>query len=684
MMEVKEAKMRRNFVASSIAFICIVLPSTFLGGVNEKKNECAEVKQPRTNLRWCRCPLGQQWNGEACEGSQIELNWCNSFRWGDICDAVSVMIKSDEDICKEKLGDEYRLPTAEEYSILLEETGGLGSGGKSCNGNDGDNFCTGILGHDDGHYWSSSAEDGDKAWSADFERGYLLDNMLSKRVGVRCLRESTVFSEADLTDQEKTNIYKSVNSAEKANIERLLERYSKIPEKLLSKSGLEKPDRFLEVRPITAFELPNGEKRAVLLISRWNIEYFEAGIEACEKVLSKELTISEIGYWPIDFVDATAKIIISKKLSGGRWKKIRGEPFFKFRCYWDDKIINNYAIKTIEEWKKVKVFIHNGTIPGNTFEYALVDYNERREKWRRDFPLPGPMVSFEIKYTTGVKPGLYNGNTYTEWIVMRVGEHPGLAFHAKKRISRGNGWYMYDRNGEKGMTRGNRRLTDVNQDDYLDIVFQKSEMVCDDSTIVTNKLGRESDPKCEYGKPEKEVFLYLPDEKRWKSKKAGKDEYEECFDDICIAKKSEVKGINSYEVRQPGTDVFWLRCPIGQKWDGSSCKGEPQKVEKFSEAENLCPSSYRLPTIEEFVSLLGPCSEHNMSGTIDYCEGCNVVEICGKMFGADAGVYWSRYNGRYNGKSEEGPKFGFDGCCDYFSGLYEKASVRCLRRKDSG
>jgi len=80
------------------------------------------------------------------------------------------------------------VPTAEEFSVLLEETGGVGSGGKDCDGDDGPTMCTGMFGSDSGWYWSSSLYGVHSAWYAEFFNGYVGHNYVYNGGYVRCVR----------------------------------------------------------------------------------------------------------------------------------------------------------------------------------------------------------------------------------------------------------------------------------------------------------------------------------------------------------------------------------------------------------------------------------------------------------------------------------------------------------------
>ncbi len=98
---------------------------------------------------------------------------------------------------------------------------------------------------------------------------------------------------------------------------------------------------------------------------------------------------------------------------------------------------------------------------------------------------------------------------------------------------------------------------------------------------------------------------------------------------------------NAVEVKQPDTNLYWLRCPIGQSWTGSYCEGDARGM-SWHNAGNACPGGYRLPTREEFVSLLGGCDAGARSGKKEgRCKSCEASKTCLSMFGRDDGDYWS-------------------------------------------
>ena len=99
------------------------------------------------------------------------------------------------------------------------------------------------------------------------------------------------------------------------------------------------------------------------------------------------------------------------------------------------------------------------------------------------------------------------------------------------------------------------------------------------------------------------------------------------------------EGPSSSEVQQPGTKLFWLRCPIGQTASDSECIGDAKEMNRIPTI--VCPSGYRFPTRQEFVDLLGGCDSEVTSGNYGYCKKCSESGICSSMFPSDAGWYWS-------------------------------------------
>jgi hypothetical protein len=107
------------------------------------------VRQPGTSLCWRRCPFHQTWNPSTlgCDGDEDgTTSWCYAAGEDD-SEAGGCVHSSPElgDWCQEEVGGGYRIPTAMEYSTLLEESA-LMAGGLACNGDDGDTVCTSMFG----------------------------------------------------------------------------------------------------------------------------------------------------------------------------------------------------------------------------------------------------------------------------------------------------------------------------------------------------------------------------------------------------------------------------------------------------------------------------------------------------------------------------------------------------------
>ncbi len=130
------------------------------------------------------------------------------------------------------------------------------------------------------------------------------------------------------------------------------------------------------------------------------------------------------------------------------------------------------------------------------------------------------------------------------------------------------------------------------------------------------------------------------------------------------------------EVKQTGTNLYWLRCLVGQTWTESSwsCSGTKQKM-KWKAAKSTCPSGYRLPTRQEFVDLLGGCGSDVRSGEYGYCNKCSASRNCSSIFPFDTHCYWS--------SSPDGGNFAWS--ANFISGyvgrddVYNGYAVRCVR-----
>ncbi len=105
----------------------------------------------------------------------------------------------------------------------------------------------------------------------------------------------------------------------------------------------------------------------------------------------------------------------------------------------------------------------------------------------------------------------------------------------------------------------------------------------------------------------------------------------------------------SDRIPQNGKKRSWLRCALGQTWDGSVCVGTPKSF-TWERATRACPERFRLPNVREFAELL--CT-YNLEKVLYWvkrgdifmpsmCPSCVRNEVCASMFGADHGLYWSK------------------------------------------
>jgi hypothetical protein len=139
--------------------------------------------------------------------------------------------------------------------------------------------------------------------------------------------------------------------------------------------------------------------------------------------------------------------------------------------------------------------------------------------------------------------------------------------------------------------------------------------------------------------------------------------------------KSESSGsTRSDEVKQPNANLYWLRCAVGQTWNGSSCTGK-KKVIRWQAAKQACPSGYRLPTRQELVDLLGGCNGDVHSGKGGYCNKCSESSNCSRMFPSDTDWYWS--SSPYDDDLAWYANFD-DGSVDWGINVFA-SDVRCVR-----
>ncbi len=134
----------------------------------------------------------------------------------------------------------------------------------------------------------------------------------------------------------------------------------------------------------------------------------------------------------------------------------------------------------------------------------------------------------------------------------------------------------------------------------------------------------------------------------------------------------------SVEVQQPGTDLFWRRCPVGQKWTGSSCDGVSREM-KWAEAQKSCPAGYRLPMRDEYTALLGGCDDDVRADEHGYCNPCYKSITCSSVFSSAQDWYWS------SSSHADGPVVAWS--VSFYNGLVtanyrsESCFVLCVRLK---
>jgi hypothetical protein len=90
-------------------------------------------------------------------------------------------------------------------------------------------------------------------------------------------------------------------------------------------------------------------------------------------------------------------------------------------------------------------------------------------------------------------------------------------------------------------------------------------------------------------------------------------------------------------VQQPGTDLYWSRCPLDQTWSGEACEGDVRTM-TLAEAIEACSGETRLPGASEYEAMLGGCGE-------SHCNSCAQSEACTQMFGSDERGFWTMTEG---------------------------------------
>jgi len=160
-------------------------------GTDSGADFCAsdEVRQPETDLCWLRCPLGQDWAGDSCDGTKAEKDWCDA---SGLTASGCTPDDPGADLCELTFGPGYRLPTRDEFMALLGncvESDVACYTCDDCTGSDGQTTCTGMFTADDGYYWSSTPCSVEVSWCAYFGSGDVCDAFASNEDHVRCLHE---------------------------------------------------------------------------------------------------------------------------------------------------------------------------------------------------------------------------------------------------------------------------------------------------------------------------------------------------------------------------------------------------------------------------------------------------------------------------------------------------------------
>ncbi|MFO8071928.1 MAG: hypothetical protein R6V85_08635 [Polyangia bacterium] len=155
--------------------------------------------------------------------------------------------------------------------------------------------------------------------------------------------------------------------------------------------------------------------------------------------------------------------------------------------------------------------------------------------------------------------------------------------------------------------------------------------------------------------------------------------------DVWIARRRAAQSdgrVRFGEVRQPGTGLWWLRCPVGQRWDGERCAGEPRVV-PWERTDGACPPGYRIPRVEEYLLLLGDCDHQAGRTKRGMCRACGRSAICLAMFGRDEGWYWSTDGVMMSGQRSGTWSVAFAHGLVYLVENHETRSalVRCLREQ---
>ena len=110
-------------------------------------------------------------------------------------------------------------------------------------------------------------------------------------------------------------------------------------------------------------------------------------------------------------------------------------------------------------------------------------------------------------------------------------------------------------------------------------------------------------------------------------------------------------------IAQAEGGLSWLRCPLGQNWDGETCAGEAKSM-TFFEARGACPAGFKLPSAEVVLSLFSNCDQATASGGSGHCAACQDSKACHAVFPKALGRTWTF---SWNGEKGTVRSVGFDG-----------------------
>lgn len=132
-------------------------------------NQNGTVTDGVTGLSWMRCPVGQTWSGEACDGAVATFDWQQALVEADGADFAGFT--------------DWRLPNIKELSSIVEQRCGQPAQNATL-------FPAAAGGH---VFWTASPYAGDignasYAWTVDFRNGVDIIRTRSDPLSVRLVR----------------------------------------------------------------------------------------------------------------------------------------------------------------------------------------------------------------------------------------------------------------------------------------------------------------------------------------------------------------------------------------------------------------------------------------------------------------------------------------------------------------